>query len=96
MLAAREKLRPLLKTSKDSSLWRRDEKNFHPEGQHPQGSVDLSPGWFQQAHDVSILAHELYSSAAHFKSGDVATTPAGFCELQGARCIGLAGLHLGI
>jgi len=76
MLVAREKLHPLLKTSKDSSLWRHDEKNFHPEGQHPQGLVDLSPRWFQQDHDVSILAHELYSLAAHFKSGDVATTPA--------------------
>jgi len=44
MLVVQEKLHPLLKTSKDSSLWHCDKKNFHPEGQHPQGLVDLSPG----------------------------------------------------
>jgi len=95
MLAAREKLGPLLKTSKSGSSWRRDQKHFRSEGKRPKGSVDLSPGWFQQGHDVSI-AYELYSSEAHFKSGIVATTPASFCELQGARCIGLAGFYLRI
>jgi len=85
MLAAREKLGLLLKTS----------KHFHSEGKCPKGLVDLSPGWFQQGHDVSI-AYELYSLEAHFKSGIVATTPASFCELQGARYIGLAGFYLRI
>jgi len=96
MLAAREKLRPLLKTSKSGSSWRRDQNHFRSEGERPQGSVDLSSGWFQQGHGVSISARELYSLAAHFKSGNVATTPAGFCELQGARCIGLAGFYFRI
>jgi len=79
MLVAREKLRPLLNGSQSGSTWRDDQKRFHGEGL--KGSVNLSPAWFQQAHDVSALAHRIYFSAAYSKSGNVATIPAGFCEL---------------
>ena len=54
MLAAWEKLCLLLKISKNGSSLRDDEKNFRSEGDAPQGSVNLSPVWFQQGHDVSI------------------------------------------
>jgi hypothetical protein len=55
MLAAREKLCPLLKLMKSGSgsTWRDDLNNFHSEGAGPQGVVNLSPGWFQKGHDVS-------------------------------------------
>lgn len=59
MLAAREKLRPLIKTSSSNSSWRNNEKNFHS-GEDIQGSVNLSPAWFQQAHDVSASAHDSF------------------------------------
>jgi len=54
MLAAREKLRPLLEKSlKSRSTWHDDMKKFHLGGEGPQGSVNLSPTWFQQGQDVS-------------------------------------------
>lgn len=95
MLTGREKLRPLLGMSQGGSSWRDDPKYFHPR-QGPQGSVNLSPAWFQQGHDVSALAHGIYSSAAHSESGNCATTPTGLCKLQVACRIELAGCHLRI
>jgi len=56
MLAARENLRPLLKLSKGGSNWRNDPKMYRSEG-GLQGSVNLSPGWFQKGHEVSALAN---------------------------------------
>jgi hypothetical protein len=81
MLAAREKLRPLLKIGQSGSSWRGKVKYFHPGGEGPQGSANLSPAWFQQGHDVSASAQRIYFSAAHFESGNGATTSAGFSEL---------------
>ena len=81
MLEARQNLLPLFKTSPTSSgSWRYDSMNYR-QGAGPQGGVDLSPAWFQQAHDVSASARELYSLAAHFESEIFATIPTGFCEL---------------
>jgi hypothetical protein len=57
MLVAREKLCPLLENSlQGGSTWRDDLENFHS-GEGPQGSVNLSPAWFPQGHDVSASAH---------------------------------------
>jgi len=96
MLEARDKLRPLMKTSSTSgSSWRNDSTHFLS-GAGPQGTVDLSPAWFQQARDVSASVHELYSLEAHFESENHTRIPTGFCELQKSRCIGLARLHLRI
>jgi hypothetical protein len=94
MLGAREKLRPLLGKSQHGSCWRDDLEHFHLGGEGPWGSVNLSPGWFQQGHDVSASAHSIHFSAAHSESGNGATIPAGFCELQRSCCIGLARCYL--
>jgi hypothetical protein len=53
MLAAREKLCPLLRLVQSGSTWRDDMNIFHSEGEGPEGLVNLSPGWFQKGHDVS-------------------------------------------
>ena len=60
MLAAREKLRPLLKTAQSGNSWR-DDLNLYHTGEGPQGLVNLSPAWFQQGHDVSPLRTEFNS-----------------------------------
>ena len=96
MLAARERLRPLLeKSMKSGNNWRDDLRYFH-EGEGPQGSVNLSPAWFQQGHDVSASERRIYFSAAYSELGDGATIPTGLCKLQFACCIGLAICHLRI
>jgi hypothetical protein len=95
MLAVREKLRPLLeKLLKHGNTWRDDLKNFHLGEDGPLGSVNLSPAWFQQGHDVSASVHKIYFSAAYSELGNGATTPTGFCKLRFACCIGLARCHL--
>jgi hypothetical protein len=95
MLAAREKLRPLLDMSQGGSSWRDDPKYFHS-GDGPKGSVNFSPAWFQQGHDVGALVYTVHFSAANSESGNGATIPTGVCELPLARCIGVARCHLRI
>jgi hypothetical protein len=83
MLAAREKLRPLLDKTQSGNAgksWRNKHEHFFS-GDGPRGSVNLSSGWFELGHDVSALARCIYFSAAHSESGKVAGIPAGFCEL---------------
>jgi len=92
MLDAWKKLSPLLNLPKTGSSWHEDTIYFQGEG--PKGSVNLSPAWFQQGHDVSTSIHKPYSLAAHPKSGNIATIPKGFCKLQKGCCIGLARCHL--
>ena len=66
MLAAHEKLHPLLEMSlRSGSNWRDEINFFCSEGEGPQGLVNLSPAWFQQGHDVSASVHRIYFSAAH-------------------------------
>jgi hypothetical protein len=95
MSAAQEKLHPLLKIPPHGSSWRNDRKFYYP-GEGPQGSVNLSPAWFQQGHDVSASSHKFYISAAHSELGNGARIPACFYKLQGACCTGLAKCHLRI
>src|SRR5712691_1867902 len=95
MLTAREKLRPLLKVPQSGRSWR-DSLNYFHSGEGPQGSVNLSPTWFQQGHDMSDSVSRLCSLAAYSKSGNVARLPAGLCKPQVACCIGLARCHLRI
>ena len=94
MLAAKEKLHPLLNISPAGSNWRDDPKFYSSEGS--QGSVNLSPAWFPQGHDVSSLTRRIYFSEAQFEPGNGARIPAGFCKLQFACCIGLARCRLRI
>ena len=92
MLNAQNKLRPLLKMPKSGSCWRKNIKYFQGDGY--KGSVNLSPAWFQQGHDMSVLMHKPYFSAAQSESGNIATTPEGLRELRKACCIGLASCYL--
>ncbi|KAF8486611.1 hypothetical protein F5888DRAFT_1582267, partial [Russula emetica] len=64
MLVAREKLGPLLNKSSGSS-WRNNAEYFHP-GEGAQGSVNLSPAWFQQGHDETVQQYPQVS--ANFSS----------------------------
>jgi hypothetical protein len=66
MLTARDKLRLLLEKSLSGRTWRENVENYR-KGDGPQGSVNLSPAWFQQAHDVSTLTDRIYFSAAYSK-----------------------------
>ena len=94
MLAARQKLGLLL--AKNGSNWRNDKKNFPP-GDGPQGSVDFSPVWFQQGHDVCTSLHKIYSSAAHSELGNGARPAANFSEFTFMHlCIGMAQCHVRI
>jgi hypothetical protein len=58
MLTAREKLGRLLKIPEGCSIWRDDIKYYHLD-EDPHGSVNFSPGWFAQGHDVSASAHRI-------------------------------------
>jgi hypothetical protein len=62
ILTATEKLYPLLrkKAPKCSTSWRVDPKNFRPGTEAPEGSVSISPAWFQQAHEVSVSAYLIH------------------------------------
>ena len=53
MLVARKKLRSLLDSSIRGRCWRNDLEYFHPGEESLRGSVNFSPAWFQQGHDVS-------------------------------------------
>ena len=52
IMAATEKLRPLLKIPTSTS-WQDDPKYYRPGTQMPTGSVNISPPWFQLVHEVS-------------------------------------------
>ncbi len=80
MLVAQGKLLPLLGMSQGGSSWRDDPKYFRS-GEGPQGSVNLSPTWFPQGHDVSASAHGIYSLAAYSESGNHVTTPTDLYKL---------------
>jgi hypothetical protein len=56
MMAATEKLRPLLMKRQIGASWRTDPKKFCPGTKGPKGSVDISPAWFQQGHEVSYFS----------------------------------------
>ena len=96
MLLARERLRPLLEKSlRGGGTWRNKMEHFHS-GEGPQGSVNLSPAWFQQGHDVSASEYRIYFLAAYSESGNSAKMPAGLCKFQFYCHFGLARCHLRI
>ncbi len=80
MLVVQGKLLPLLGMSQGGSSWHDDPKYFRS-GEGRQGSVNLSPTWFPQGHDVSASAHGIYSLAAYSESGNHATTPTDLYKL---------------
>ena len=55
MMAATEKLHPLLEKRPKGTSWRLDPGYFPSGLEGLQGLVDFSPAWFQQAHEVSCL-----------------------------------------
>jgi hypothetical protein len=80
IMVATEKLHPMLEKkrkkkkstcstgTKTGASWRTDPKYFHSGTQAPKGSINISPAWFQQAHEVSVSAcGPSIRSAAHFK-----------------------------
>jgi hypothetical protein len=95
MLVAWENLGLLVEILKTSKSWCNDAKNLCLGRKGALGLVNLSPAWFQKGHDVSVSAHKPYL-AAHFKLGNIAAMPAGFCKLQISCCRGLAKCHLRI
>ena len=93
MLEAQEKLFLLLETLQSGSSWQEDPE-LYPSGEKgPQGSVNLSPMWFQQAHDMSTSTHTIYFSAAHSISEIIARMPRTLCKLQIACSIEVARFH---
>jgi len=67
MMAATEKLHPLLKNCQTSTSWRVDPEIFPSGLEGLQGVINISPAWFQQAHEVSFfLPIIFYYSAADF------------------------------
>ena len=75
MLAAGKKLHPLLNGPKDGGYWRNDPKYFNPKGEDPLGSIDLSPAWFPQGHDVSASADRVYFLTAYLNQATVQKNP---------------------
>jgi hypothetical protein len=72
MSAATEKLHPLFEKFSKEGSWRHNRANFHAEpkdkGKTYFGVLNLSSGWFQQAHDVSVPAGKMFlSPEAHFR-----------------------------
>jgi hypothetical protein len=50
----------LLETdSKSGTSWRVDCENFNSGTRFQEGSVNLSPAWFQQGHEVSVSAYDV-------------------------------------
>ena len=95
MLTAREKLGSLLNIPRNSPSWRDNSEFFH-QGDGPQGSANLSPGWFQKGYDVSASACSIHFSAAYSESENGAAMPTGFCKFPLASCNGVARCHLRI
>ena len=55
MMAATEKLYPLLERHQGDDSWRNDAAIYFTGTESPQGLLNLSPAWFQQAHEVISL-----------------------------------------
>jgi hypothetical protein len=56
MMAATEKLFPLLGKHKGGASWCNDPCLFSSETEGPHGVVTLSSAWFQQGHEVSYFS----------------------------------------
>lgn len=67
MLAATEKLYPLLGKRQGTASWRNDAALFPSEKKGPHGALNISPTWFQQGHEVSCFCKLGSSLAAGFK-----------------------------
>lgn len=57
MMAATERLySSLTKDETSGNNWRNDPENYYT-GELPSGSINISPAWFQQGHEVSYLVY---------------------------------------
>jgi hypothetical protein len=67
MMAATEILYPILEKEgpkdSDSGPWRENAKHYKPGTNAPAGSINISPAWFQQAHEVSVSGCRLIGSS---------------------------------
>ena len=97
MMAATERLHPLLKVSRPNKTnWRGNPKYFNSGGQKRFGFVNISPAWFQLGHSVSVLVCKIYYlSAAHFK-WDRERSPAGQSNIAIISCLTMARWNLNI
>jgi hypothetical protein len=64
MMAATEKLYPLLSKFKGGASWCNDVGLFPSGTEGCHGVLNLSPAWFQQGHEVSCISMVDLSSAA--------------------------------
>ena len=96
MLAAWEKLGPLLGIRQGSTNWHNDLKYFYFEGEGPLGLVTFLPAWFLQGHNVSALADKLIISGAYPEPENVSKIPKAFCKFHQTCCIGLAKCYFWI
>src|SRR6266702_8286110 len=55
MMAATEKLHPSLSKRQSSTSWRVDPEIFPSGLEGLQGTINISPAWFQQGHEVNFL-----------------------------------------
>ena len=55
MMVATKKLYPLLERHQGDNSWRNDAAIYLTGTESPQGLLNLSPVWFQQAHEVISL-----------------------------------------
>ena len=56
MMAATANLHPLLGKRQSGASWRSDPGNFPSGAKGVHGSVNISPAWFQQGHEVSCAS----------------------------------------
>ena len=54
-MAATEKLHPSLSKRQSSTSWRVDPEIFPSGLEGLQGTINISPAWFQQGHEVNFL-----------------------------------------
>jgi len=56
IMAATKKLHPLLERHQGDSSWHNDAAIYLPGTERPWGLLNLSPAWFQKAHEVISLS----------------------------------------
>jgi hypothetical protein len=77
IMAAMEKLHPLIGKCKGGSSWHDDTGLFLSGTEVPHGLLNLSPTWFQQGHDVSCFSLSDSSLAADFNLDSAAIPQVG-------------------
>ena|SRR5882757_690774 len=88
---------PIPKVPDGRTTWRTNPEAFHPGQQIPSGCINISPAWFQQAHEVSAPACRPFNlSGAHFQPEDGPRMPTGRCTFQVSSYLRVARSLVGI